>query len=246
MCACAIRHGRRKNQINTVLYLILQKRDAAFTLQNGAVRNRFTPLRGFAISHAPFRAFPPYFTSPPDPFGFGGFSLVAPKRRRRGFVQFRPGLPRRSGRAAKAGGRRREGRVEGGSVCADCSAPDAWPRVSVTGFSGSSPGGLSLPWIDRRRRAGRVCPRDPRYVLPTVFCPAGFSSSAIRRTRRTLVCSARPSPSGESSAGNLGASRSITSSSRSAEQGSNCPPCEDDGSIIRRNKLGRIGAELSP
>jgi hypothetical protein len=169
MCACAIRHGVRKKQMNTVLYANLQKRDAEFTLQNAALRNTFLVLRGFAISHAPFRAFPPYFTSPPDPSGSAVFLWTARKRRQCGFMC-----------SPQGGGRRREGRVEGGSVCADCSAPDALPRVSVTGYNGSAPGGLSLPWVDRRRRAGRVCSHDPRCVLRAVFNPGGFCSSAIR------------------------------------------------------------------
>lgn len=37
-----------------------RKRDARFTLQIAALRNRFVALQRFATLHPPYRAFPPY------------------------------------------------------------------------------------------------------------------------------------------------------------------------------------------
>jgi hypothetical protein len=65
MLATAIWHRAKKRQAKSALYALLQKRDAPFTLQNAALRNKFVALRGFAIPLPPFRAFPPYFTFPP-------------------------------------------------------------------------------------------------------------------------------------------------------------------------------------
>jgi hypothetical protein len=90
--------------MNTDLYQNLQKRDATFTLQNAAVRNTFLVLRGFAIPHTPFGAFPPYFTfqppgSPPAVFSWFARRCAGTRRRRR---RRKPEIGRKKWRARSA------------------------------------------------------------------------------------------------------------------------------------------------
>jgi len=52
-------------------------------------------------------------------------------------------------------------------------AYDAKNPRPVIGIVGSAQGGVSLPWRDRRRRAGRAATRSP--VSPRALSPAGFT-----------------------------------------------------------------------
>ena len=114
----------------------------------------------------------------------------------------------------------------------------------MTGFTGSAPEGVSLPWQRSPMACGsRLFTRSP-VRAPRGFYPGGFCAGCDTKLgsnhwlggfQLRLLSEER----------SISASRSITSSSRLVEQGSNCPPCEDDGGSVHRFCRCRIDWALS-